>query len=218
MAKKLNSHRGPLDRNRILQAAVEFADEHGVEALTMRKVAKQLGFGVMSLYNHVANKDDLLTGMSDVVAGEINLPVNATGNWQAAIRSCAASAHSILLKHPWAAHEWSCQLPGPERTRLLEWLLQVLTEARLAPELIFHGFQAVHAHIVGFTQQEISSQQMFGSEFDQRATEFLETMSSNFPHLANHARACMAKDDDADEFGTVLGLILDGIETANKNR
>lgn len=218
MAKKSKSRRTPLDRERILRAAVAFADKNGVEALTMRELAKRLGFGVMSLYNHVANKDEVLEGMADFIAGEIVLPTESNANWKETIRSCASSAHEILLKHRWAAKEWSCRLPGPCRTRFMEWILKVLSEEGLSPDLIYHGFHAVCVHIVGFTQQEIGYDQMFGSEFDKLTNEFLDTMSSTFPHLAEHARGHLERDCDENEFGIVLDLILEGIESANTQR
>src|SRR6266498_408780 len=92
--------RVPLSRERVLHAAIRLADQGGIEALTMRKLAQALGVEAMSLYNHVANKQDLVDGMVDLVVSEIELP--ATAEWDAAIREYAISAHGILLRHPWA--------------------------------------------------------------------------------------------------------------------
>jgi AcrR family transcriptional regulator len=95
------TRRKPLSRDRILDAAVAFADEHGIDALSMRKLGQQLGFEAMSLYNHVANKDDLLDGMLDLVLAEMEPPEPDGG--LPAIRSSSLSAHEALKRHPWAA-------------------------------------------------------------------------------------------------------------------
>src|SRR3954469_17467860 len=91
----------PLNRERVLHAAVAFADEHGIAALSMRKLGEALGVEAMSLYNHVANKDELLGGMVDVVFGEIDLPAGKA-DWKTAMRERAQSARRALRRHPWA--------------------------------------------------------------------------------------------------------------------
>src|SRR3954451_13701332 len=95
--------RVPLSRERILRTALELADEHGIEAVTMRKLGRTLGFEAMSLYNHVANKDDLLDGILDLVLEESEMPSPA-GDWAAAVRSSAISVHRALRHHPWACN------------------------------------------------------------------------------------------------------------------
>src|SRR5947199_10852002 len=92
----------PLSRERILEAALRLADEGGIESVTMRKLGQTLGFEAMSLYNHVANKDDVLDGILDLVLDESEPPSRA-GDWQSAIRSSAISVHKSLQRHPWAA-------------------------------------------------------------------------------------------------------------------
>src|SRR5918911_147 len=101
MAARAES-RLPLSRDRILRTAIDLADESGIEAVTMRRLAQELGFEAMSLYNHVANKDDLLDGILDLVVGEIEVPGPGTG-WRTAMRQRALSAHEVLVRHPWAA-------------------------------------------------------------------------------------------------------------------
>src|SRR3954453_20255709 len=91
----------PLSRDRILQAALELADEGGIESLTMRRLGQELEFEAMSLYNHVANKDDVLDGILDLVLAETELPP-PVGDWDAAIRSSAISVHQAFRRHPWA--------------------------------------------------------------------------------------------------------------------
>src|SRR5674476_1670181 len=94
--------RAPLSRERVLAAAVSFVDEAGLGALTMRELGQKLGVEAMSLYNHVANKDDILDGIVDLVLGDIDVPATGT-KWKTAMRHRAISAHEVLLAHPWAA-------------------------------------------------------------------------------------------------------------------
>src|SRR5690348_7518890 len=100
-AKPATEARTPLNRERVLRAAVAFADENGIATLSMRKLGEVLGVEAMSLYNHVANKGDLLDGMIDLVFSEIDLPSGAAG-WKTAMRQRAASARQVLSHHRWA--------------------------------------------------------------------------------------------------------------------
>src|SRR2546423_5937392 len=133
MAKRTEP-RLPLSRDRILHAALELADEHGIESLTMRKLGQALGFEAMSLYNHVANKDDVLDGLLDLVLAESE-PPSPAGDWATAVRASAISIHEALRRHP-----WSCTLlmsPGrirPARLRYMDLLLGRLREAGFSAE------------------------------------------------------------------------------------
>src|SRR5882724_3959577 len=112
MATTQPTPRLPLSRERILRAALDRADEGGIESVTMRRLGQALGFEAMSLYNHVANKDDVLDGILDLVLGESE-PPSPAGDWDAAIRTSAISVHEALRRHP-----WSCTLlMAPERVR-----------------------------------------------------------------------------------------------------
>jgi len=205
--------RQPLSRSRILDAAVSFADEHGVEALTMRKIADALEFRVMSLYNHVTNKQEMLAGMLDVVVGEIGDPPTE-GSWKDMLQASAADAHHVLSRHKWAAGEWSKRLPGPNRLRYIESILRILTEAELGPEVVYRGYHAVTMHIVGFTLQEVGYEQSLGDDLEEMADAFLNEMASEFPYMAEHVRGHLDDHDHGDEFAFVLGLILDGLDRA----
>jgi len=211
------SRRPPLSRPRILEAAVAFADEHGADALTMRKVADALGFRVMSLYNHVANKNEMLTGMVDLVVGEIE-PPPTRGSWQELMQASAASAHHVLLRHPWAASEWSKRHPGPNRLRYMDDILRILTEADLGPSIVYRGYHAITMHIVGFTLQEAGFEGEMASDFEQMAQDFLDQMSDQLPYLAEHVRGHLDPCGHGDEFAFVLSLILDGLERAARPR
>src|SRR3954454_20635613 len=103
VASEPTEPRLPLSRERILRAALTIADEQGIESLSMRRLAQALGYEAMSLYNHVANKDDLLHGLLDAVLDETETP-SPGEPWDAAIRTSAVSGHDALRKHSWAAH------------------------------------------------------------------------------------------------------------------
>src|SRR5437660_2112271 len=122
------SSREPLSRARVLQAAVALADEHGLDALSMRRLARELGVEAMSLYNHVASKDEILDGMYDSVVEEIELPDGVT-DWKAAVRAVATAERDVLLRHPWAVGlSTSRQGSGPAKLRHSDRLLRILRE------------------------------------------------------------------------------------------
>src|SRR5579872_3215856 len=142
--------RKPLSRDRILAAGVAIADADGIDALSMRKLGQQLGFEAMSLYNHVANKNDLLDGMLDLVLAEMEPP--AADGGLAAIRASALSAHAALRRHPWAAH----LLMAPARVRparlaFMNGLLAALRNAGFSAETTYHAYHVIDAHIIGFS-------------------------------------------------------------------
>src|SRR3954465_10590401 len=117
-APERTKRRTPLNRERVLRAALALADHGGYESLTMRNLAKELGVEAMSLYNHVANKDDLLDGMIDVVFGEIDAPAPG-GDWKAELRKRAVSTRDTLRRHPWAVGEMEGRTShGPSNMRL----------------------------------------------------------------------------------------------------
>lgn len=217
--------RAPLSRDRVLQAAIGLADEGGIESLTMRKLARELGVEAMSLYNHVANKDDLMDGIVDLVVSEIDLPSTAE-DWETAIREYAISAHEALLRHPWA-----CSLVmSPTTTRTvrtarlgyMEWLLGRLREAGFSPELTYHAYHALDGHILGFTlwqlghsagARELSDAQ----DLADFAAKFLRDLrADDYPYLAEHVEQHVAAfgEDGESEFEFGLGLILDGLKRA----
>ncbi len=214
MNSKPSGSRNFLDRQRILDVAINFADTHGVEALTMRKIAQELNCGAMSLYNHVANKEELLTEMLDLVVGKIDLP-KFEGNWKAAMRASARSANKALLKHHWAVGEWSWRMPGLNRTKYMDSILELLTVAGLSSAIIYRGYHAITMHIVGFSQQQIGYQKVLEPEFAATVEGFLSGLGKNYPYLADHVRAHLDETEECDEFLFVLDLILDGLDRAD---
>ncbi len=209
------SERIPLSRARVLEAAVAYADEHGVAALSMRKLAAELGFEAMSLYNHVANKDDLFEGMADLVAAEVELP-DADTDWKAGVRAIAVAHHRALLRHPWAGPVQSIHFPGPARWQISERILELLTAGGFTDHLRDVGFHAVTLHIAGFTQQQIAYS--FDEADAQTALERVqrEITPESHPQMYDHIRYHIEYDDlpgeRPDEFEFVLDLILDGLE------
>jgi AcrR family transcriptional regulator len=205
----IESSRIPLTRDRVVQAAVAIADDVGVDALSMRKLARELGYEVMSLYNHVANKDDLLDAMVDAVAAEITVASN--DDWKTAVRSIATSAHDALLRHPWASALWSNRWPGPMRLRHMESILVALEGAGLPAEAVDMGFHAITMHVQGFTLQKVS----FGlaAKLDESAARFLrEVPADEYPRLTGHVQYHLAGSSQPGAFGFVLDLILEGLE------
>jgi len=185
----------------------------------MRKLAQALGVEAMSLYNHVANKGEIVDGIVDRVVSEIELPAGAE-DWDTAIRKCAVSAHDVLLRHPWA-----CSLvmsPARSRTaltarmRYIEWLLGRLREAGFPPELTYHAYHTLDSHILGFTLWQLGHSPGTEDIAGFAETFLRELPSGEFPYLAEHIRQHLAassgEGDREFEFG--LDLILDGLKRA----
>jgi AcrR family transcriptional regulator len=215
MAKETakSTTRTPLTRERVLGAALRLVDEGGVHALSMRKLSRALGVEAMSLYNHVANKDDILDGIVDLVASKVDPPVPGP-DWKAALRDHAISHHAALAHHPWAASRWmAAGDPSPLRLRAADGVLRTLREAGFSKELTYHGYHSLVVHVLGFALQE-QTVQYSKAELEQRAESFLRNFpADDYPDLAEHIAQHMEPTDDhrgAFEFG--LDLILDGLE------
>jgi AcrR family transcriptional regulator len=216
MARKTGARaepRIPLSRERVLRAAITLADEGGIEALSMRKLAKELGVEAMSLYNHVANKDEILDGIVGLVASEIDLPSD-TADWKTAIRQSAISTRDVLLRHPWASSLWmSRQGGGSARLRRGEWVLRTLREAGLSKDLTYHAYHIVESHILGFTFQQLSFPYS-GEELAGMAKTFLQQLPADeYPDFVEHVMQHL-EPRHGDEGGFELGLdlVLDGLE------
>jgi AcrR family transcriptional regulator len=212
----------PLSRERVLEAAIGLADQEGIESLTMRKLAGELGVEAMSLYNHVANKSDLVSAMVDLVISDIQLP--ATEEWDLAIREYAVSAHDALLRHPWACSlvmsPPSDRITRSPRLRYMEWLLGKLRGAGFSAEATYNAYHAVDSHVLGFTLWQLGHSAAANALADGKdladlaASMVLELRAGDFPHLAEHAEQHLAAppDDGAREFEFGLDLILDGLK------
>jgi AcrR family transcriptional regulator len=211
--------RVPLSRRRVLGAAVALADRGGVGSLSMRKLAQELGVEAMSLYHHVANKDDLLDGIVDVVFAEIELPAG-DADWKSAMRRRAVSAREALRRHPWAtALMESRSTPGPANVRHHDAVLGILRNAGFSVELAAHAYSLLDAYIYGFALQEASLPFHTPEETAEVAeTIMAELPADEFPHLAEIAREHVLRPgyDYGNEYTFGLDLILDGLDRARR--
>ncbi len=201
-----------MSRERVLRAAIDFADANGIESLSMRKLARELGVEAMTLYYYVASKNDLLEGMTDLVAAEIELPPNDV-DWREATRKRATSAHAVLVRHHWAAPQWMRVMIGPARMRYMDSALGVYRRAGLSPASTELAFHAVENHIVGYALQEVS----FPLETDdlaEAARAFMEKLPADeYPHLVEHIQQHLTHEEiESGSFEFGLEQLLDGIE------
>ena len=180
--------RTPLNRERVLRAAVALADESGIEALSMRRLGQELGVEAMSLYNHVANKDDLLNGITDLVLSEFELPEG--GEWKTALRRHAISAHDVLRAHPWASNlAISPDRSLPVAIVRAEWTLRRFREAGFPPELTYHAFHALDAHILGFTMWQVGHGIVDQEHLKELAAGFFRSFPpEDYPYMHEHAQ------------------------------
>ena len=213
--------RPPLTRQRALDAAVALADEGGLGSLTMRKLAQELGVEAMSLYHHVANKDDILDGMVDVVFSEIALPPPGA-DWRSAMRQRASSARVVLRRHPWAiALMDSRASPGPATLRHHDAVIGCLRQAGFSIQMAAHAFSLLDSYIYGFALQESSLPFDNAEELEQVAEAILRQLpAEDYPHLAELTAEHVLQPgyDYGREFDFGLELILDGLERSTQHR
>lgn len=206
--------RTPLSRERVLLAAIDLADTDGIEALSMRTLAQELGVTAMSLYNHVANKDDMLDGIVDVVFGEIGLPP-AGADWKAAMRERAISAREVLARHPWAIGLMEARSrPGPANLRHHDAVIGCLREAGFSIAMAAHAYSVLDSYIYGFALQQTSLAFKASEEVAAVAEQILRRFPVHaYPHLTELTIQHVLQPgyDYADEFAFGLDLILDGL-------
>ena len=199
----------------MLETAIALADAKGIEAVTMRKLAAELGVEAMSLYHHLPNKEALLSEMVEHVVEQFEPPRG--GDWRAAIRRSAISAHEAFGRHRWACRAMLDTGAGaaarPARLRYMEDLLAALREGGFEAGLAYHGYHALNAHIMGYTLWEAT----FPTDMDISAVaaDFLERFPADeYPYMAEHVHQHLPgnRPDDVGEFEFVLDLILDGLE------
>jgi AcrR family transcriptional regulator len=217
--------RAPLTRERVLRAAVELADERGIESLTMRNLGHALGVEAMSLYNHVANKEDVLNGLVEVVVGEVVAavdeiePPTSAPEWKDVMRRRILTAREVLLRHRWAPGvlESRTDIP-PSLVPYYDSVLGLLREAGFSLDLAHHAMHALGTRTLGFTRE------LFVTDDDdvdpEVAAVMLQQMAGRYPHLAELMRV-VSHDagstlgsgcDDQFEFEFGLDLLLDGLE------
>ncbi|CAN5497221.1 TetR/AcrR family transcriptional regulator C-terminal domain-containing protein [soil metagenome] len=207
--------RAPLNRERVVRAAVTLADEHGIEALTMRRLGSALGVEAMSLYNHIRNKEDLLDGMVDYVFSRITLPQPGQ-DWREGLRVRSLSAREVLGKHRWAVTLMdSRRSPGAARLRHDEAVLGGLREGGFSVSTTARALVLLDSFVYGFALTEASLEDVDTARAAELSNAVLEELSpASFPHLFAFYSEPVIKDgyDFRLEFEPSLNLILGGLE------
>ncbi|PZF80432.1 TetR/AcrR family transcriptional regulator [Jiangella anatolica] len=199
--------REPLNRDRVIAAAVALADEKGSAGVSMRALAGRLGVEAMSLYNHVGGRDDLLDGMVDAVFGEIALPASGV-EWRTAMRARAVSARAALVRHPWAVGLLDSRgRPGPATLRHHDSVLGVLRTGGFSVAAAVRAVSLIDSYLYGFVLQELSLPFGGRDELDRVAGDILGSLPAGHPHLAE-VIAQRPDVDPAAEFDAGLALIL----------
>jgi len=205
----------PLTRDHILRAAIRIADEEGLDALTMRRLGQELGVQAMSLYNHVANKDDLYQGIVDLAMNEIE-PPSPDVDWKTALRQSAISAHQAFVRHPWACNlHMATPRINDERMEWMEGVLRTLREAGFSPNMTHHAYHALDSHITGFTLWLVNMPFDSREELLDMARDFIPAIpAERFPYVIEHANEHLEEPDpdEPSEFEFGLELILEGLE------
>jgi AcrR family transcriptional regulator len=208
------SQRLPLSRERVLQCAVALADESGIAALTIRTLAQSMGTKPMSLYYYVANKDEILDGIVDMVFSEIGLS-SPEGDWREEMRRRAHAVRSALRRHPWAVGLLeSRSAPGPATLRHHEATLATLRAAGFSVQLTAHAYALLDSYIYGFALQEAALPFEGRDTAAEITNPIMERFSTGeYPHMVEIAVEHVLKPgyDFGDEFGFGLDLILDGL-------
>ncbi|MEA5454772.1 TetR/AcrR family transcriptional regulator C-terminal domain-containing protein [Sinomonas sp. JGH33] len=209
--------RQPLSRDRVLRAAVALADEAGLEAISMRKLSQTLGVVPMALYKHVANKEELLDGMIDVVVGEIE-PAMGDSDWKAAVRRRILSARTVMLRHPWARRVMEAQAaPTPVILAYTDSVIRTFLAGGLSADLVHHVMHALGSRIFGFTQElhetaptapaDLTPEQ---AAYMMAAFPGIAAVAMSRPHDPNSVVGSGCDDEFEFEFG--IDLMLDGVE------
>jgi AcrR family transcriptional regulator len=224
-AVERSRERAALTRDRILETAVALADAGGVDSISMRRIAQELGVVPMALYKHVANKDELLDGMVDLVVGEIDPPLEGV-DWKTAMRERILAARRVLLRHPWAAPVIASRgTPTPTVIGYLDSMMGILLAGGFSVDLMHHALHVLGSRILGF------SQELFDDAADmpeEEARAMWTELADVYPNIAALAGAYFEGEishdegstvggpcDDQFEFEFALDLILDGLERLN---
>jgi len=215
----------PLSRERVLRAAVKVADEGGIEAVTMRRLASEVGAEPMSLYYHVANKEAVLDGVVDALVEEIEEAAGGfavppqLADWKAAVRDRILLARQVMLRHPWApAVIESRTTTSMAAVRYFEGLLGLLREGGFSYDLAHHAMHTLGSRALGFSSELFEPDDADARERDDAAV--FEQMAEQFPYIVGMLREIAHDDpdstlgwcDDQVEFEFGLDLILDGLE------
>jgi AcrR family transcriptional regulator len=215
--RKKTAQRKPLTPERVLRTALRMADEDGLDALSMRNLARRLKVEAMSLYNHLPSKEHILDGLVELVASEIEVPAIG-GDWRAAMRRRALSAHAVLMRHPWATMLVVARVNiGPNMLRYVDATIGCLREAGFSYAMADHVWNALDAYIYGFTLQKLNFP-LDPAEYASAAEQFLPLIpAEQFPYLNGMSQEVIAgKHDGLHQIERGLDLLLDGLETMRR--
>jgi AcrR family transcriptional regulator len=211
--------RTPLNRDRVLRAAVELSDREGIEAVSMRRLGQELGVEAMSLYNHVAKKEDVLDGMVDLIVGEID-PAADDSNWKTSARNRILSARKVMLRHPWAsAVIVSRRQPSPAMMGYMDGMGGIMRRGGFSVDLMHHAFHALGSRVLGFSQELYDDSGEMEAAPEMQAL-MLRQMAEAYPNITavmeqvahDDASVVGSGCDDQFEFEFALDLILNGLD------
>lgn len=197
----------------MLAAALKLADRQGLEALSMRTLAQALKVEAMSLYNHVGGKEEILDGLTDLVAGELQVPA-AGGDWKAAMRARATTAHAVLMKHPWATQLFVSRLNiGPNMLRYVDATITCLRSAGFSWPMADWAWNGLDAYTYGFTLQRLNFP-LEPAEYAKTAANFIHLIPADrFPGMHGLSSEIIAgRHDGLQPFELGLDILLDGYE------
>jgi AcrR family transcriptional regulator len=207
--------RAPLTRARILEAAVDLADQGGLEGLSMRRLGQALGVDPMALYRHVRDKEDLLDGLRDTVLAEIPV-VEPEPDWRAAMRRQTLGAREVMRRHSWAPRVLEDRAQGPSIIAYVDVILGIFHAGGLSTALAHHALHVLGSRVVGFTQDLFED--AGDPEADPEASAaFARSIAGIHPHVARLALAVSHEGglggcDSDEEFLFGLDLLLDGLD------
>ncbi|WP_345578361.1 TetR/AcrR family transcriptional regulator C-terminal domain-containing protein [Nonomuraea rosea] len=213
-AQSATERRTQLTRDKVITAAIDLADRDGIDAVSMRRLAQELGVEAMSLYTHVRNKDDLLDGMIDAVIGKI--PITTDGpDWKTSLRRTALAARAVVLRHTWAPRTLETRTtPGPAVPRYINAILGILRENGFTVTLAHHALHILGSRVLGFSQDLFDDSPDLDPE---AAARLAGELGATLPYAAEMALAvthegALGGCDDDTEFAFALDFILDGLD------
>ena len=212
--------RTPLNRERVLRAAIELADRGGIDALSMRKLGQELGVDAMALYRHVRGKDDLLDGVRDLIVGEIERPLPGD-DWKATLRALAMAARRVMLRHPWARQVLEERgTSGPTALAHIEAVLGALHDGGFSIEVAHHALHVLDSRVFGFNQALFEETGPADPPPEMQAA-MIQALAG-YPRIAELAQSVshegvLGRCDDDVEFAFGLDLILDGLERLRRS-
>jgi AcrR family transcriptional regulator len=202
--------RAALSRSAVIDAAVRLADDYGLSALTMRRLGAELGVEAMSLYNHIADKEDLHRGLVDRVWAQVDLALDDS-DWRSALHRLCGSAYRAMVAHP-----WFLSLPvtygGQQRLAVIDATLAHVKGSGQAADAAFHVLHVLDGFVAGYAWQEVGYADLVttGDE-GAKLLEFID--ADRLPHLMEHARQHVEAVPPGDGFGIGLDMLLDSLDS-----